>query len=240
MLEETHDCSLESSVTGRNAGEVVAVETVHRVHKVCIILTMLHFPRKTVPLESKCCVLKVYFFPDSLTPKLSEIDFKLKTPMCLFLTTVCLAEKWYIRIHINLDSPAPGKQTIYVTHWQKRGLYSVPLGMFYLSGLKICDYSSCACSHSVSLWRQWHLQLSAVWNTAFAIAFNDYLRLLKKTKRRPWHGDGVEGLAETNCYLHVVIKLENTLKNNQGSHLLDLSHTNSFPLISLPSWYKTT
>lgn len=78
MLEETHDCSLESSVTGRNAGEVVAVETVHRVHKVCIILTMLHFPRKTVPLESKCCVLKVYFFPDSLTPKLSEIDFKLK------------------------------------------------------------------------------------------------------------------------------------------------------------------
>lgn len=54
--------------------------------------------------------------------------------------------------------------------------------------------------------------VSAVWNTAFAIAFNDYLRLLKKTNRRPWHGDGVEGSADTNCYLYVVIKFENTLK----------------------------
>lgn len=55
--------SLESSATVRNAGEVVAVERTHRVHKVCIILTMLHFPRKAVLLESKCHVLKVWFFP---------------------------------------------------------------------------------------------------------------------------------------------------------------------------------
>lgn len=33
-----------------------------------------------------------------------------------------------------------------------------------------------------------------------------------KKIKRPWHNDGMEGLTDTHCYLHVVIKLENTSK----------------------------
>lgn len=163
MPEETHDCNLELSVTGWNAGDIVAVEKVHTVNKVFIILTVLHFPRKTVLLiRELMSYTRSLFFPWFSDAQAKWIDFKLKTPVCLFHTIVCLAEKWYIRIHINLDSSAPGKETVYVTHRWKHGLlYSVPLGMFCmfcLSVLKVRDCSSCACPCSVCLWRQWHLQ----------------------------------------------------------------------------------
>lgn len=57
----------------------------------------------------------LFFFSDFLMSEPSETDFKLKTPMCLFLTTVCLAEKQCIRICIHLGSVTPGEETMCVT-----------------------------------------------------------------------------------------------------------------------------
>lgn len=174
MLQETDDCNLELPVTGWNAGEVVAVE---RVHKACIISTKLHFPRKRMLLESRCGVLKVYF---SLIPRPSEIDFKIKTLMCLFLTTVCFTEKWYIKIHISLDSLTPGKETVYVTHWWKCGLlYSVrALGQFLFKWLENMWLFLICLSIFGFFMETVTFTVSAVWNTAFVIAFNDYFCLL--------------------------------------------------------------